>query len=464
MSEPEREGDSAVREVPFDRESELGVLAAMFAGGDERVLQAADLLVPENFYSPGWGEVFRTMTDMTMGSKAVDFITLPAELKARDVYEKAGGGPFMAELAGNFAAPAHLDVYAATVLDRWKRREQIRAAHKMLKGAYDLAVPVEETMKVATDLAVSLEKSETEAVVPLRDALERCVESLEATHATRGKITGIGTGFTELDRMTGGLEAGQMWVICARPGAGKSALLMSMVEAAVFDQKRNVLLFTLEMTLTDILKRTICRRSEVDLAKLRSGFFSVGEFQGISDEVAEMASTEGGLWIDETAGISVEKMQTRARLLDMRLGGGLDMVAVDYLQKASSTSRRAQQSRQLEVAEISSGCHLIARELNVVSLVAAQVNRDATERAGGMPKLSDLRESGSIEQDAHGVIGVARPGQHFKDVEDDEGHLELLKNRSGPYCPLKPVDWIPHLALFKDRPKEKGGGGGRLYN
>lgn len=479
-----RADHDAVRALPSDPESEAAVLASMLADPPISVLEGTKLLRAEHFYTSSNRVMFEVLVDMAEDGAAIDPVTFQSALVDRELIDKAGGPGAVAGLISITSTPAHLKSYAEAVIEKALRRSVLSAGAKMMSGAYEFTRPVEDVLNEAEGILMSLRQDEADSTRHVRDVMPEVIDRVESITALKGEqLEGIHTGFTELDRMTGGWKAGQQIVIGGRPSMGKTTLLMNMLECAVFDHGHNALLFTMEMSAEEVLETVLLRRAEVGLTKLRNGFFSKGDLHRLGATSADIV--KGELYIDDTPNISIQQMRVKAKLLRLKLGH-LDLVGTDYLQLASSATRTAAANRQIEIAEISRGGKLLAREIGCAHLIAAQVGRGADERAGGLPKIADLRESGAIEQDADVVVFISRPGRHkakvrakakakagqFDDEEDDEeeeiedneGTIYLAKQRRGKTDVLKPVDFIGDLALFKDRPKEEGGGGGRLYN
>src|SRR6202048_3734368 len=256
-------------------------------------------------------------------------------------------------------------------------------------------------------------------VVPTKELVMEAIEQIEKIYENRGSVTGLPTGFTEFDRMTSGLHPAEMVVIAARPSMGKTALAMNIAEHVAIDVGKAVAVFSLEMSSQQLVQRLLCSRAKVNLQRVRNGFLSERDFPNLTAAASKLAASK--MFIDDTPGLTISEMRAKARR--MKSQHNIELIVIDYLQLLRSTSRRAQDNRQLEISEISSGVKALARELNIPIIVVAQLNRQPETRAkeGGRPRLSDLRESGSIEQDAD-VVGLLVRAEYYE--TDDEAKLE----------------------------------------
>ena len=271
------------------------------------------------------------------------------------------------------------------------------------------------------------------------------------TLRTHGGITGISTGFAELDRMTNGLHAAEMIVIAARPSMGKTALAMNIAEHVAINEKLPVAVFSLEMSSQQLVQRLLCSRARVNLQKVRDGFLAERDFPSLTAAASKLA--EAQIFIDDSAGLSILELRAKARRLKAQQD--IKLIVVDYLQLLRSTTRRAQDNRQLEISEISAGLKGLAKELKIPIIVVAQLNRQPEARTGGKPRLSDLRESGSIEQDADLVGLLVRPEIYEEDEEaraEKAGEAELIiaKQRNGPVGEIQ-LTFLKEFTRFEDR-------------
>ena len=283
------------------------------------------------------------------------------------------------------------------------------------------------------------------------------IEQIEKLYETRGSVTGLPTGFIELDRMTSGLHAAEMIVIAARPSMGKTALAMNIAEHVAMEIGKAVAVFSLEMSSQQLVQRILCSRAKVDLQRVRNGFLSERDFPNLTAAASQVAAAK--MFIDDTAGLSITELRAKARRLKSQQD--IQLIVIDYLQLLRSMSRRAQDNRKLEISEISAGIKALAKELNLPIIVIAQLNRQPDTRAkeGGRPRLSDLRESGSIEQDADLVGLLVRPEYYETDDEaklERAGEAELIiaKQRNGPTGDV-PLTFLKQYTRFESRTRER---------
>jgi replicative DNA helicase len=291
-------------------------------------------------------------------------------------------------------------------------------------------------------------------LLTMKEQVMGALESIEKLYERRGGITGISTGFTEFDRMTSGLHPSEMIVIAARPSMGKTALAMNISEHVAISQKLPVAVFSLEMSSQQLVQRMLCSRARVNLQRVRDGFLAERDFPSLTAAASKLA--EARIFIDDAASLSILELRAKARRLKAQQD--VQLIVVDYLQLLRSTTRRAQDNRQLEISEISAGLKGLAKELKIPLIVIAQLNRQPEARSGGKPRLSDLRESGSIEQDADLVGLLVRPEIYEEDEEaraEKEGEAELIiaKQRNGPVGEIS-LTFLKEFTRFEDRARE----------
>ena len=280
------------------------------------------------------------------------------------------------------------------------------------------------------------------------------IEAIQDLYDRRGSVTGLATGFAELDKMTNGLHAAEMIVIAARPSMGKTALAMNIAEHVALQLQKPVAIFSLEMSTQQLIQRLLCSRARVNLQRVRDGFLNEGDFRSLTNAASKLA--DGKIFIDDSAGLSIVELRAKARRLKSQ--HNIELIVIDYLQLLRSTSRRASENRQIEIAEISSGIKALSKELDIPIIVLAQLNRNPENRTGdskGRPRLSDLRESGSIEQDAD-LVGLLVREEYYADDEDSkkelEGKAELIiaKQRNGPVGDVT-LTFLKEYTRFEDR-------------
>jgi replicative DNA helicase len=334
----------------------------------------------------------------------------------------------------------------------------ISACNRLSTQCYDQQGEIEPLLDQAEKeiFAITGEHVKTE-IVPTKELVMEAIEQIEKLYETRGSVTGLPTGFIELDRMTSGLHAAEMIVIAARPSMGKTAFAMNIAEHVAMEIGKAVAVFSLEMSSQQLVQRILCSRAKVDLQRVRNGFLSERDFPNLTAAASQVAAAK--MFIDDTPGLSITELRAKARRLKSQQD--IQLIVIDYLQLLRSMSRRAQDNRQLEISEISAGIKALAKELNLPIIVIAQLNRQPDTRAkeGGRPRLSDLRESGSIEQDADLVGLLVRPEYYETDDEaklERAGEAELIiaKQRNGPTVDV-PLTFLKQYTRFESRTRER---------
>jgi replicative DNA helicase len=350
--------------------------------------------------------------------------------------EQVGGISYLAALPDAVPSAANLSYYLEIVQEKFLLRKMIHVCTDVVGRVYDFEGEVDGLMdEVERDILRISESRVQGQSTTIKDLVKKAISTIEDFHQRQGMLTGVGTGFADLDKMTSGLHPGEMIVIAARPSMGKTSLAMNIAEAVAIDQKLPVGVFSLEMTAESLVLRMLCSRSRVNLRNVREGFLAERDFPKLTGAAGKLANAP--LFIDDTSGLSI--LQLRAKARRMAQQHGVKLFVIDYLQLLHSTARRAE-NRQQEIADISSGIKALAKELKVPVIVLSQLNRELEKRgAGERPKLSDLRESGSIEQDADLVALLFK--EDAKDRDDDRPDFEqeavpvklfIAKQRNGP--------------------------------
>lgn len=435
-------------------EAETALLGAIINGGQPTIDAAADLVREEWFFAPVHRAAWQVLHGMYIKRQPVDLFTFTEAFRQAGELQKIEGGAGW--LTANFgAAPGGVGMlthWAEVVRDYWRRREIVRVATDLLIDAKDFAKQTEDVIDLGEKalLDLRLETKQT-GLVHCAEAVDAAAKRIETAHKKRGGVIGIATGFTDLDRMTGGLKNGQLVIIAARPSMGKSAFATNIAEHACISAGTPTALFSLEMTGEELMERVLCTQSDVKLQRVRDGFMSKDEMKKLGQMIGEVSAAP--LYLDETPSLTIAAFRARARRAVAK--HGVKLLIVDYLQLMRGSSKRAQQDRRLEIDEISSGLKATAKELGVPVIALSQLNRDAEERAE--PKLSHLRESGSIEQDADIVALLHRP-ERVTHKEEDKGKavLILAKQRNGPVGRIE-LHFDGEITRFKN-------GTGKLYS
>lgn len=412
---------SNIRVPPHSQEAEESVIGAMLIDKDA-VIAVAEFLLPEDFYDERLSEVYQACIDLYEERTPIDVLTVAERLKKRKVLKETGLSSFLAELANKVPTAAHVEHYGRIVKDTATKRSLMSVASKLVDVSTDEGLDAEEAMDKAESAIFSLsQKSLRNAFTSVRDTLAESFDRLDELHKSGGGIRGVPTGFKDLDDALAGMQQSNLLILAARPGVGKTTLAMNIAQYVAVELKRPVGFFSLEMSREELVDRLLVAQADIDAWKLKTGKLSEDDFAKLSDAMGVLA--EAPLFIDDTPALSVLEMRTKARRLQVE--SGLDLLVVDYLQLARS---RNLENRVQEVSEISQGMKNLARELKIPVMVLSQLSRAVETRGGKKPQLADLRESGSIEQDADVVMFLWR--------EDDENPenimLDIAKHRNGP--------------------------------
>ncbi len=387
--------------------------------------------------------------------KPIDIITLTEALRGRNQLDQVGGPAFITQLFTFLPTAANAGYYLEIVEEKHTLREIIRVCTEYASRSYEeqdnVAGLLDDVEGRIFEIAQERFKAKS---IGMKEHVMAAISSIQDLYERRGGITGLATGFTDFDKMTDGLHGSEMIVIAARPSMGKTALAMNIAEHVAVDQKKPVAVFSLEMSAQQLVQRLLCSRARVNLGRVRDGFLSERDFPALTSAASKLA--ESKIFIDDSAGISILELRAKARRLKSQ--HGIEAIFIDYLQLLRSTSRRAQDNRQIEIAEISSGLKALAKELSIPIVVLAQLNRNPEQRAGdskGRPRLSDLRESGSIEQDAD-LVGLLVREEYYADNDEEKKEAEgkatliIAKQRNGPVGDV-PLTFLKEFTRFETR-------------
>src|SRR6266436_3899496 len=451
-------GKEVPRSLPSSEDGEKGVLCSLLLSPRE----VADICVlslnPDAFYIPAHRTIYSLVLEFGDKYKPIDFISLKQALKDRNQLEEIGGPEYLSDLYNFVPTAANAGYYVDIVREKYVLRRLISTCTRLSTQCYDQQGEIEPLLDDAEKeiFAITGEHVKTE-IVPTKDLVMEAIEQIEKLYENRGSVTGLPTGFIELDRMTSGLHAAEMIVIAARPSMGKTALAMNIAEHVSIDVGKPVAVFSLEMSSQQLVQRLLCSRAQVDLQNVRNGFLSERDFPKLTSVASRLATAK--LFIDDSPGLSIAELRAKARRLVA--SHQVQLLVIDYLQLLRSTSRRAQDNRQIEISEISAGIKSLAKELNIPIIVIAQLNRgpDARAKEGGRPRLSDLRESGSIEQDAD-VVGLLVRSEYCETDEEakqekaGEAELIIAKQRNGPTGDV-PLTFLKEYTRFENRAREQ---------
>jgi replicative DNA helicase len=440
------------RTLPHSVEAEQGVLGSMLISPRETIAECVERISEQHFYVPAHQTIYGILVELWNAGAGIDLITFTQTLRDRNVLDAIGGAAFVTSLYTFVPTAANVLYYLDIVREKYILRQIIAAATESVRRAFEEQDEVNALLdEVETKILAVGEDRFRGEMLGMKEQVMGALESIEQLWERRGGITGISTGFTELDRMTNGLHEAEMIVIAARPSMGKTALAMNIAEHVAITSKLPVAVFSLEMSSQQLVQRLLCSRARVNLQKVREGFLAERDFPSLTSAASKLAESE--IYIDDTAGLSILELRAKARRLKAQKN--IQLIVIDYLQLLKSTNRRAQDNRQLEISEISAGIKGLAKELKVPIIVLAQLNRQPEARSGGKPRLSDLRESGSIEQDADLVGLLVRPEVYEEDEDaraEKAGEAELIiaKQRNGPVGEV-PLTFLKEFTRFEDR-------------
>ena len=421
--------------MPRDTNAEKGLLGSILLAPD-KVIEESPWLTPKHFVDPTHGKIFGRVKAMRATGIPIDLITLTNQLDANSELLDVGGAAYVTELFTFVPTAANSKYYAEIMAHKAALRGIIAAGTSMVERAYaDDSTPPEELIEAMESELVKLrsDTSYTQALTPIKEPLAEVRASLTEAYKHRGRTVGIETGINSLDRMTGGLKAGQFVVIAARPSDGKTSLATQLA-VHIAQLKKTVAIFSLEMSKVELVERMVCMEAPLDIGDVRFGFFKKGWEVLVDDAVILLDHLP--IFIDETPALSILDFRARARRAVLK--SKAEVIILDYLQLMGSTSRQAKDSRQNEIAEVSRAIKATAKELKIPIIVCAQLSREADQRS--TPRMSDLRESGQIEQDADIITLLHHPNKYLKDKTDEEQkdvRLIVAKHRNGPKGEVK---------------------------
>ncbi len=412
---------------------EQAVLGAMMLEKNA-VTETIDILSQESFYDPKHQYIFAVIKDLFGTSKPIDILTVIDKLKRNGELEAAGGAAYVSQLTSRVASTAHVEFHARIISEKHIKRELIRMCTEVMRDAFDDTNDVFDVLnKAEGDLFKIAENNMGKAVDVMQNVVREAIEEIEAASQNSDGISGIPTGFFELDKLTSGWQRSDMIVIAARPAMGKTAFVLSMARNTAVDHNQGVAIFSLEMSSVQLVKRLIASETRLSAEKLRKGDLRDDEFQQLHTRISKLATAP--LYIDDTPGISIFDLRAKCRRLKMQYD--IQMVIIDYLQLMTAGAK-TQGNREQEISSISRSIKEIAKELNVPIIALSQLSRSVEQRGGDKrPVLSDLRESGAIEQDADIVSFIYRP-EYYGFMQDEEGNsnagvgeIIIAKHRNG---------------------------------
>ena len=437
------------RVLPHSIEAEQSVIGSMMIDKDA-IMAASELITGEDFYNKQYGVVFETMVELHDNGKPVDLITLQDKLKEKDVPSEVSSLEFVRDIITAVPTSANIKHYANIVAEKSILRKMIRLNEEIenlcYSGKESMEFILEDAEKRIFDL---VQKRNSGEFVPIRQVVMNALKKIEAASKTTGRVTGIATGFYDLDFKTSGMQPADLVLIAARPSMGKTAFVLNIAQHVAFRLNETVAIFSLEMSKEQLVNRMFSLESNVDAQNLRNGTLSDMEWEKLIESAGVIGKSN--LIIDDTAGISISELRSKCR--KFKLEHNLKMIIIDYLQLMSGSGRS--ESRQQEISEISRSLKSLARELNVPVLALSQLSRAVEQRPDKRPMMSDLRESGAIEQDADVIMFIYRDDYYNKDSEK-KGISEIIigKQRNGPIGTVELV-WLPEYTKFANKAHDR---------
>ncbi|MGN0377758.1 MAG: replicative DNA helicase [Suilimivivens sp.] len=431
------------RVLPHSIEAEQSVIASMIMDR-EAITVSSEIITGEDFYSKQYGVLFDTMVELNDEGKPVDLITLQDRLKEKDVPPEVSSLEFLRDLITAVPTSANIKYYAGIVAEKSTLRKLIRLNEEIANTCYtgkeNLEVILEDTEKRVFEL---VQRRNTGDFVPIRQVVMNAMDKIEKASKNNGNVTGIATGFIDLDYRTAGMQPSDLILVAARPSMGKTAFVLNIAQHVAFKLNQTVAIFSLEMSKEQLVNRLFSLESRVDSQHLRTGNLTDAEWEKLIESAGVIGKSN--LIIDDTPGISISELRSKCR--KYKLEHNLQMIIIDYLQLMSG-SGRGSDSRQQEISDISRSLKALARELNVPVIALSQLSRAVEQRPDHRPMLSDLRESGAIEQDADVVMFIYRDEYYNKD-SDKKGIAEIIiaKQRNGPIGTVELV-WLPDYTKF----------------
>ena len=438
------------RVPPQDLGAERSVLGAMMLDTNA-MSDAIGALQAEHFYRPTHGKVFEAMRDLYDKGEPVDEITVQAKLKELGSLEEVGGVSFIAALADSVPSAANINHYAKIVKERALIRDLIAATSSIVTKGYEGTTDVEQLLDDAEVKIFEITSARDQrAFSPLNEIVKDAFKMIEKRYEQRTAITGIPTGFGEFDTMTAGLQPSDLIIVAGRPSMGKTALALNMAQSAAVNAGKKVAVFSLEMAKEQLVMRMLCSQARIDASRMRGGFLKDSDWPKLAKAAGQLS--EAPVYIDDTGAISIMEMRAKCRRL--QADKGLDLIMVDYLQLMRGRSG-SDGSREREISEISRGLKALARELSCPVIALSQLNRSLEQRQDKRPMLSDLRESGAIEQDADVITFVYRD-EYYNTESEDKGIAEIIigKQRNGATGTVK-LAFLKQYTLFTDLQKHE---------
>jgi replicative DNA helicase len=418
----------------------------------DAIMTSAEIISGNDFYQSAYGVIFDAMVELFNEGKPVDLVTLQDRLKEKAVPEEIASLEFAKDLVMSALTSANVKYHAQIVADKSVLRRLIRLNEEIANTCYAGNEPLEEILeKTEKSVFELLEKRNTGEFVPIKQVVLNALERIEKASKSKGVVTGIPTGFIDLDYKLSGLQPSDLVLIAARPSMGKTAFVLNIAQYIAFKKEKSVAIFSLEMSKEQLVNRLFSLEAQVDAQKIRTGDMKDSDWEKLIEGAGIIGKSR--LIIDDTPGISISELRSKCR--KYKLEQGMDVIIIDYLQLMTGSVGRSQESRQQEISEISRSLKGLARELNVPVVALSQLSRAVEGRPDKRPMLSDLRESGAIEQDADVVMFIYRDEYYNKDSEfKKQAEIIIAKQRNGPVGTVN-LAWLGEYTKFANLSRQK---------
>jgi len=434
---------------PQNNEAEIAVLGSMLLD-KEAINRAIELLNEDSFYKAAHRRMYSTIIDLYDKNKAIDVVTIGEELKKKGALDEIGGSAYIASITSSIPTSANIEHYARIVREKAILRNLISTATRIVSESYDNITTIDELLDKAERMIFDITANKVETkYVSIKDIIKSSIETIDNLYQRKENITGIATGFHDLDVITAGLQKSDLIIIAGRPSMGKSALVSCITEHVAVVEKKPIAFFSLEMSKEQLVQRMLCSHARVDSHKVRTGFLSQSDWPKLVSAAGKLSTSP--IFIDDTPSISALELRAKARRLKAQHDIGL--IVVDYLQLMQGS--RGVENRQQEISEISRSLKALARELSAPLIAVSQLSRAVEQRSDRRPQLSDLRESGAIEQDADVVVLLLRE-EYYNPTEENKGIAEIIiaKQRNGPVGTVK-LAFINEHTRFEDLARQE---------
>jgi replicative DNA helicase len=443
--------DETLRKLPPQSiEAEESVLGGVLI--DNSALdRAVELLTPDDFYREAHRKIMRAMLDLNQRAEPVDLVTLTEALKVRGELAEVGGSTYLAELADKVPTAANVAYYARIVHQKSVLRSLIQTATEIATLGYESGADVDQFLDDAEHKIFAISERKTRPTFfRIREIMVDSMKAIEGMYERKELVTGIPTGFVDLDRMTAGLQPSDLIIIAGRPSMGKTAFALNLAQYASLSAKIGVAVFSLEMSKEQLALRLLCGEARVDMSKVRSGFAADRDFPKLVTAAGRLS--DAPIYIDDTPALSVLELRAKARRLKRDREAKLGLIVVDYLQLMRGHT--GADNREQEISGISRSLKALAKELNVPVVALSQLNRQVETRAEKRPVMADLRESGAIEQDADVIAFLYRPIVYDKNAEERAAEVIIAKQRNGPIGTVN-LTFMPEYTRFENRTEEE---------